>query len=145
MKFLSFALVLLLALAGCRALSTAPDSPQVRIEVESATFRLDPSVGAVAVPFSVRNIGEETVYLARCGDSVSAELERWEGGEWVNAAAAICLAIYDMSPLPLGAGEMRRSAHGVHKPGRYRLRIGASGSPGERSTWGLVSEPFIVE
>ena len=140
-----FALLLLIIFAGCQVISTAPGSPQVRVEIERSTVRLDPAVGSATIAFSVRNIGTETVYVARCGGSLAAAFERRESGGWVNAGGGMCLTIYDMSPLALERGEVRRDTLAIQKPGRYRLRIGVSGGSAEQIAWKVVSEPFVVE
>lgn len=137
-----FLLVLLAVFSGCQMLSTAPKVSRVELVVEE--IALDRGGHTYAVPWIVKNEGSETVYLSRCGDRLSFELEQWKNAGWVNASAAICPAIYSMVPLPLAPGEALRGRGTISAPGRYRLRLGVSERAGEELRWIVVSAPFTI-
>jgi hypothetical protein len=126
-------------------LSTAPEVSWVHLVVEDAAIVLDRGGHAYAVPWVVENQGSETAYLARCGDRLSFEIERWENVAWVNAKAAFCITVYPMAPLPLAPGEVLRGVEKISAPGRYRLRIGVSERADEELRRALVSEPFTIQ
>jgi hypothetical protein len=138
-------LVLLLVFSGCQMLSTAPEVSRVYLVVEEAAIALDRGGHTHVVPWVVENQASETVYLARCGDRLSFEIERWENAAWVNAKAAICPAIYNMASLPLAPSEVLRGVEKISAPGRYRLRIGVSERADEELRWVVVSEPFTIQ
>lgn len=144
MRSSSLALVCVLLSAGCGVLP-GPDSPELRVELQQALIARDPETGAATIAFSVRNRGESTVYLNRCGERLTTLLDRWEGGRWVEFRSDICPAVYDMSPYPLDAQEERVGERAVHDPGRYRLRFGTSERPLARSLWIFASPAFTVE
>ena len=139
-----FLLVLLAVLSGCRMLSTAPDASRVHLVVEGPTFALERGGHGYVVPWVVENQGSETVYLSRCGDRLLFEVEHWENAAWVNASAAVCITVLNMTPRPLAPGEELRGAERISAPGRYRLRLGASDRAGEEKRI-VVSEPFTIK
>jgi hypothetical protein len=119
-------------------------SGRIRLELRGDHFVLDSRTNAVTVPFVVTNNGS-TVFLARCGDWLSTEVERWTGGNWVNASAAICPATADMSPVVLPSREAQSAATVVRAKGVYRFRVGFADTPGQLPRWDLISETFVVE
>jgi hypothetical protein len=133
----------LLVLAACQT-TTAPGFSDLVLRVDPASIALNRGGGEVVVPFTVRNRGGETVLLARCGDDLLFELQRSEQAGWVGVRAAICLAVYDMSPLPLAAGETVQGGYRIDPvPGRYRLVLGVRDWAGDSLP--LISDPFTIE
>lgn len=146
MKTKSLVLFFGLMAGGCEALAPAPGArPEVRVRIQSTMFEIDANLGTAHIPLIVQNAGAQTVYLARCGDAFPAVLERRQSGQWMEASAVVCQAVYDMSPLPLSVGEARAGTYSVAVPGTYRLRLGVSGSTHGQYRWTVVSEPFVVE
>lgn len=146
MKMVALVLLVGLVAGACEALSTGSGTAaDVRVHVAGATFQLDPTLGTARVAMVVRNAGEETVYLARCGDELATVLERRQGDEWVEAGAAVCPAVYNMAPAPLTGSAVRETARAVAAPGTYRLRVGISESVRGPFRWAAVSGPFVVE
>ena len=131
--------------SGCGVLSSEPDSPNVQVEVNASTLEIDPSVGSVMVPFTVRNTAGADVYLDRCGDRISTLVERRENGRWVHFLSDGCPAVFDMSPLLLEVGAQRSSFRILRDRGQYRLRIGVLANLRQASySWSNVSQPFVV-
>lgn len=137
-------LVPFLLVLGCSVL-TGPGSPDVQIEVEEERFARDPITGAATISFSVRNTGDSTLYLDRCGERLTTLVDRWENGQWVHFRSDICLAVYEAYPWPLEVGEERVNLRTIHEPGRYRLRLGISEVRGARSGWTAASPGFTVD
>ena len=139
-------LVLLAVFSGCQMLSTAPEEvSRVHLAVEGTTFALERGGHGYVVPWVVENEGSQTVYLSRCGDRLSFEVERWENSSWVNARSAVCITILNMTSRPLAPGEDLRGVEQISSPGRYRLRLGVSERADEELRWVLVSEPFTIQ
>jgi hypothetical protein len=137
------ALCALLVLSGCQ-LTTAPGFLDLTLRVEAGALATSRGGGEVVVPFTVRNRGDETARLPRCGDDLLFELQRSENGQWANVRAALCLTVHDMSPLPLAPGAAVQGVYRVDRvPGRYRLVLGVQSATGEPRP--LVSDPFVVE
>lgn len=145
MRSIPLPMLAYLLLTGCGGFSTGPEWTDLLVELEETLVVRDPDTGDAAVAFALRNTGESTIYLSRCGEHVSTLLDRWEGGQWVQFSSHPCPAIYDMSAFPLHAEAQRSGARGVHEGGRYRLRFGTSESPGGRVVWNAVSPAFRVE
>ena len=105
--------------------------------------------GTVSSPIvvSVRNTGDQVVFLPRCGEHMLPEIERRSEGQWVNAAEAICPAGPRMDPIRLAVGAVYRDSIGVRQAGTYRLRLpiwrrnGSRIAPSET----VVSQSFAVE
>lgn len=115
--------------AGCEP--TAPTAERVAINIEAAT--------TASVTFTVHNTTAGPIFLWRCGDHVQPDVERRVGNEWVNAAAAICPAVYSSTPNPLDAGAVLRDSAFVPGAGVYRLRIATfAGIPSADTTSKLV-------
>ncbi len=145
MRIHVFALALLLAVAACQELLD-PLPVQLLVQTEGTTFVRDPAAGLAAVPFTMENQSNRTIYVARCGERLMAALDRWESGQWVQHSGDLCQAIYTMDPLALAPGTSLSSVRGVLEPGRYRLRPGIRLAPTEASEWSIaVSNEFMVE
>lgn len=143
MRNILYAVVLILPLAACQSIS---DLREANLDISTAqTMYTVPSEGAVEVSFTVTNRGGTSAAVSRCGERVTAALDREEGGAWVQYSGDFCQAIYRMSPLPLAPGETLESVRMVGEPGRYRLRIGVRSSPAAEEQWMLTSDPFTVE
>lgn len=145
LRVTAFGLILLSA-AACQQLATDPHDVQVLVQTEGATFVRAAATSFAEVPFRVENQGNSTIYLARCGERLTAVLDRWEGGQWVQHSGDACQAIYAMNPVPLAPGAWLSNVRGVPEPGRYRLRPGIVLTAGEPSEWTVVmSNEFTVE
>ena len=122
------------ALAACQLVAPSP-------ELVAFSFQ-----GGASSPIAVavRNISDDVVFLPRCGDHVLPAIERRSGGEWVNAAAAICPANLRMDPIRLDVGAVHQDRVTVTQPGTYRLRLAISRSPAGLSE-PVVSPGFVVE
>lgn len=138
-------LMVYLILPGCGILATEPDSPELLVEVQEVLFVRDPDTGSATIAFSVRNTGDTTIYLSRCGEHLTTALDRWEQGQWVQVSSAICQTVHDMTPFPLHSMAERTGGRAVQHPGRYRLRLGTSEKQGARSRWVVASPTFAVE
>jgi hypothetical protein len=80
------------------------------------------------VIFTVVNGDDDTVYIQRCGDRVTAAVERWRGDgpkgpRWGQYNGDACLAIYSMVPPALGPQAKHVGQIPGLPPGRYRLRL----------------------
>jgi hypothetical protein len=122
--------------AGCGV--TAPRSEPAALDVQGSRTSL-------ATGFAVRNIGTQVVFVSRCGDHVLPEIERHVGNEWVNAAAAVCPAVFPMVPIRLEAGVVLRDSVTISVTGTYRLRVAILvGSPSAGPE--IVASPsFAIE
>jgi hypothetical protein len=122
--------------AGCGL--TAPLPEPAALDVQSSRV-------SAATGFSVRNIGTQVVFVSRCGDHVLPDIERRVGNEWVNAASAICPAIFPMVPIRLEVGAVLRDSVTIQATGTYRLRVAILvGSPSTGPD--IVASPsFVVE
>lgn len=134
---------LLLLTVSCQ-LTTAPGFQDLVLEVNAASMADSRGGGEIEVPYALRNQGGETAFLQRCGDDLLFELQWEKEGVWVGVRAALCLTVYDMSPLPLAPGA---AVHGTYRvdpaPGRYRLVLLSRDAAGEERS--LISGPFVVE
>jgi hypothetical protein len=134
---------LLLLTVSCQ-LTTAPGFQDLVLEVNAPSMAHSRGGGEVEFSFAVQNRGGETAFLQGCGDDLLFELQREREGVWVGVRAALCLTVYDMSPLPLAPGA---AAHGTYRvepvPGRYRLVLLSRDAAGEERS--LISGPFVVE
>jgi len=134
-----------LALVGAACGDSVSPGSTLRVSTTSPAFVLISSSELARVTFRTSNLGSAAVYLSRCGDRVVAAVERWEGGKWVQFSGDYCLAVSDMSPVPLQPGASRDDLRTIGERGRYRLRLGTSQSPSEQPTWDAVSNVFEVK
>jgi hypothetical protein len=129
---------------GCGLLSSEPQASDTVIEINHTTISIDPALGFATVAFVIRNTGDESIYLSRCGDRVSTVVERFDNGDWRDVSGAACLAIYDMSPLLVHAGGYHRGLSTVHESGQYRFRFGVTYDSNTPYAWRTVSPRFTV-
>ena len=115
--------------------ATVPHPP--RLDVTITVQSTSP-----VISFTATNRSGAVVYLPRCGDRVSVEVERLKDGSWINAAAAVCLANLRMDPFELAPGASVQSQATVTGPGRFRLRTGATADPSGAMDWQVYSAPF---
>lgn len=136
----------LVFLAAC----TSPfgsGGPELQVRTEQEEYVANPISSVSAVGFTVKNDGNESIYLPRCGDQVFVAVDRREGGDWrqVSGGGGICQAIYDSSPLEVLPGESVRSVVSVGAAGRHRIRVRVTESPGSERFDEAVSNAFTVE
>ncbi len=115
----------------------------VEIRMSASTYVLED--GTASAEFTVRNAGDETLYVQRCGGRIMTFLDRWQDDDWVHYRGDACPAIYLSVPLELGAGEEVEGSRGVHEPGRFRLRVGVSTTRETPDEWTAAREGFTVE
>lgn len=134
----------LVILAAC----TSPfgsGGPALQVRSEQEEYVAHPISSVSSVGFTVKNEGDESLYLPRCGDEVSVAVDRREGGDWRQAYSGICQALSLSSPLELKPGESVRSVVSVGEAGRYRIRVRAPASLGSERFHEAVSNAFTVE
>ena len=134
----------LVFLAAC----TSPfgsSAPELQVRTDQEEYVAHPIGFISPVGFTVKNEGDASIYLPRCGDQVTVAVDRREGGEWRQAYSGICPAVNVSSPLELKPGESVRSVVSVGEPGRYRIRVRSADSPGSERFDEAVSNPFTVE
>lgn len=137
---------LLVLLAGC-ASATGPDSPAdvaLSLDLSAETFTRDPRTGSAATPFILENRGGATVLVPRCGDEVSVEVERQQGGRWTQYASGRCLANVVMTPVALPSGASVRGVWRAGEAGRFRLRVVAGCDCNLRIGYAAQSDAFEV-
>jgi hypothetical protein len=135
-----------LLLAAC----TSPfgsKGPELQVRTEQEEYVVDPIRFVSAVGFTVKNEGDESIYLPHCGDQVIVAVDRREGGDWrqVSGDGGICEAIYPSGPLEVKPGESVRSVVSVGARGSYRIRIRVTESPDSERFDQAVSNAFTVE
>ncbi len=131
-----------MAVASC---TTPTDSfPSVLSQTVGTEFELGDE-GFALVPFSVSNVTSQTTYyLDACNERPSTAVDRREGGGWVGLYGGICIGRQQGPALKLGPGLRRQSVIAIHEPGVYRVRLGVSSGPGQRSEWSETSNSFVV-
>lgn len=134
----------LLLAAPLAACGSDPALPAPGGIVVTASVDANPILSGPDVTFRVENRSSDTVYLARCGERIMAAVDRREGDRWVAYRSDACRTDLRMDPLRLAPGESATDRHAVQIPGRYRLRLGASRSPGEAPVWDVASHEFEV-
>lgn len=107
------------ALAVLSACGVFGPDQRVEFKLERTGF-----TAPAIVSFTIRNGLSEPISIPRCGDRVKPEVERLSGGEWVNAAAAICQANLSTVPIQLNPGASVRDSVYLRDLGHYRLRTG---------------------
>lgn len=141
---LSLLVLLAAALAGCGADATAPADAAVTLTLGDTLLARDPTARSARVRFRIENQGVATAYVPRCGEAIGADVERWVGGRWVAYSSAICIAVLDMSPMPLGPGEARTGMHLLGEAGRFRMLVRVTSSAAGEEVTRVVSAPFVV-
>lgn len=124
------------ALAACAAV--APNAPAVAF-----TFQNGASSGTVTV--SVRNTGDDVVFLPRCGDHMLVAIDRRSGDAWTNAAAAFCPANLRMDAIRLDIGAAHVDSILVTPPGTYRLRVAIQPRSSVAPSKAVTSQSFSTE
>ncbi len=113
----------------------------LRVTVASADFSLNPTV---VVPFTAVNTSAAVTYVAACGDRPIAATDRQQGLLWTQYSGGICPAVFLMAPLRVEPGDSLTGQVSLAEPGRYRLTLGVSATPGGPSEWSAVSNPFTI-
>ena len=107
-------------------------------------FTFQGGANSSTILVSVRNAGDEAVFLERCGDRMLPAVERRSEDAWVNTAAAICPASLRMDPIRLEAGAVHQESLGKMQPGTYRLVLGISRSSAVPFEF-VASQSFAIE
>lgn len=106
----------LLCVAACSSTTEPANGVNLRIVNVAA------AAGPVAyITFVASNESSATLYLPRCGEDISVEVERRDADAWVNASAAICPAGLRADPIRLAAGAQFTSHRSVSGMGTFRL------------------------
>jgi hypothetical protein len=109
---------------GLAACTSATTPTAVVIHFPARSFARPPR-GSAVVPFTVTNVGMNSVLLtSRCGDHLSPAIERRGASGWQQYSGGYCLAINPMSAVPLAAGASRDDGVIVVESGDYRLVLG---------------------
>ncbi|HVG44742.1 MAG TPA: hypothetical protein VM890_08425 [Longimicrobium sp.] len=140
---LSVALALLLA--ACSE-STGPGG-DLRVETDKSAYSLPggPGVPSALVKYTVRNTGSETVALPNCGEAISGELQRREGGEWVTVGGSgVCPAFAIYAPVVLAPGEEASGQTAVGVAGQYRILVRVADEVGAEFASQALSPDFTV-
>lgn len=124
---------------------TDPGNLGVLVETTVRSVALPPDVGGVTINFSVTNRGPATVYIARCGDQIVSGVDERVGAGWTHHSRAMCMAIYDMSRIPLAPGSTIESVTVMTRPGSFRLRVGVAATLDGEASWVAGSNSFVVE
>jgi len=135
-------LVVLLPLVTACPGTSAPVGGLV-IRTSAVSFSRQASEPAV-IDFTVTNTFDHRVYLARCGPRIMSALDRAGASGWEQYSGDACIAILDMSPLPIDPGVTLQSSRAIHDPGQYRLRIGVIGDTEQTYAWESASGAFVV-
>jgi hypothetical protein len=135
----------LVFLAAC----TSPfgsGGPELQVRTEQEEYVASPISSVSSVGFTVKNEGDESIYLPHCGQVIVA-VDRREGGDWrqVSGGGGVCQAISTSGPLEVKPGESVRSVVSVGARGTYRIRVRATESPGSERFDEAVSNAFYVE
>ena len=89
------------AFMACQSPSGLAD--RVDFTVTPLTPQADPRL--VAYRFVVTNRSADTIWMAACNHRITPDIAFMVNGRTIDTASAFCLAIYDMSPVALAAGE----------------------------------------
>ncbi len=136
----------LVILAAC----TSPfgsGGPELKVRTEQEEYVAEPIGFIKPVGFTVKNEGDQPIYLPHCGGQVVVAVDRREGGDWRQAqgGGGICQAVYEGGPLEVQPGDSVRSVVSVGEPGRYRIRVRAADSRDSGRFHQVVSNTFTVE
>ena len=89
------------AFMACQSPSGLAD--RVDFTVTPLASQTDPRL--VAYRFVVTNRSADTIWMAACNHHITPDIAFMVNGRTIDTASAFCLAIYDMSPVALAAGE----------------------------------------
>ena len=90
------------AFMACQSPSGLADG--VDFTVTPLAFQADPRV--IAYRFVVTNRSADTIWMAACNHRITPDIAFTVNGRIIDTAnGAVCLAIYDMSPVALAEGE----------------------------------------
>lgn len=106
---------------GCDTQPTGPERA-VRLAVPASSFARTP-LGVAQVPFEVQNRSGSDVAISRCGPFVAIEAQRRIGWDWVSYSGTVCIAIYPMDMVALGAYDQRSDSLRLSEAGVYRIRL----------------------
>lgn len=124
-------------------------APERNIEIDLARSAYELDAGRVTVGFTVRNVGDGTFYLDRCGPHLATSIDRSESGIWVrHSIGQFCTLQYVTSPLALHPGEEIQGTRGLPEPEagrRYRIRISVRTAPQSPSRSVPSQSSFRVE
>jgi hypothetical protein len=119
--------VIALALAACAYQpETVPPSP-LHLVVDSTAFHRR-GQSPVAVPFTITNAGEATVYVAQCNGNPVALVDRLAWGSWRSFDGGFCNG-GSQAPLALASGASVSGSVWLYDGGNYRLRVGTTREP----------------
>jgi hypothetical protein len=132
-------------LAACSS-PFSSNVPELKVRTEQEEYVANPLSFVSLVGFTVKNEGDESIYLPHCGELI-VTVDRREGSDWRQAygSSGICQAVNTSGPLEVQPGDSVRSVVSVDEPGRYRIRVRATGSPGSSRFHETVSNTFTVE
>jgi hypothetical protein len=135
----------LVFLAACSS-PFGSGGPELKVRTEQEEYVAVPIGFINPVGFTVKNEGDESIYLPHCGEVIVA-VDRREGGDWRQAygGGGLCQAINTSGPLEVQPGDSVRSVVSVGEPGRYRIRVRATDSPSSSRFHETVSNTFTVE
>ena len=122
--------------AGCEGIAPRPEP--IAMDVENGR-------AGAATGFAVRNIGSQVAFVSSCGDHVLPAIERRVGNDWVNAGAALCVAIYSTVPIPVDVGGVLRENMTIPVAGTYRLRVAVQVGSRSAEPESVVSPSFVIE
>ena len=114
------------------------------VATRGTAFERAPDGSGAVVPFVAVNTSRSPAYLSRCGDRVTAAVDRWEDGRWVEYSGDGCIAILPMAPLALQPRARYEGQRSIGEPGRYRLRFSVSWNPGGEGSWWTRTGAFTV-
>lgn len=123
-------------LVACTAV--APNAPAVAF-----TFQNGASSGTVII--SVRNTGNDVVFLPRCGNDMLMAIDRRSGDSWTNATAGLCQTNLRMDAIGLDVGTTYVDSVLVTPPGTYRLRIAIQPRSSAAPSEAVTSQSFSTE
>lgn len=118
--------LLALLVLGC---STAPDAPELVVQLRGTEFRGD-SLGNLILLAELVNVGTATAHTSYCagqpaGAAVNWSVERWSAETWVGRESPF----FACAPPTFGSLELAPRARFVDtlyrrlEPGIYRLRV----------------------
>jgi hypothetical protein len=126
---------------GCD--TTQPGAINLDVEITAVEAAPD-ALGGWTVSYTVTNVGETAVWLARCGDRLMVAVDVRAAVAWNEYSGDGCRAIYDMSPWELAPGATLSGSRRFQEGGRYRFRLGTVADPAETFDWTVASPPFVV-
>jgi hypothetical protein len=128
-------------LIGCAPSSTAPAG----LQILTADATIGPNAGVPAtVLFTLVNEGPSTVQVARCGDTPSVAVERWQSGSWAEYESGVCSANLRMDPVVLTPGASLEGRVTIGEAGQFRLVLTAVGSDLTATSAPLTIRQLVV-